>query len=52
MNFALVEQARGRILRKGIKKTPYIYFFITPGGVDSMVVKNLENKNFRYLKGK
>lgn len=49
MNFALVEQARGRILRKGIKHTPRIFFFLTPGGVDEMVVKNLLSKNFKSL---
>lgn len=49
MNFALVEQARGRILRKGIKHTPKIYFFLTPGGVDEMVVNNLLGKNFKHL---
>lgn len=49
MNFALVEQARGRILRKGIKHTPRIFFFLTPGGVDEMVVNNLLSKNFKSL---
>lgn len=49
MNFALVEQARGRILRKGIKHTPRIFFFLTPGGVDEMVVNNLLGKNFKSL---
>ena len=49
MNFALVEQARGRILRKGIKHTPRIFFFLTPGGVDEMIVNNLLGKNFKSL---
>lgn len=49
MNFALVEQARGRILRKGIKHTPRIFFFLTPGGIDEMIVNNLLSKNFKSL---
>lgn len=52
MNFALVEQARGRILRKGIKHTPRIFFFLTPGGIDEMVVNNLLGKNFKHLNKK
>lgn len=49
MNLILVEQARGRILRKGIVETPRIFFFLTPGGVDKMIVDNLLSKNFKHL---
>lgn len=49
MNLILVNQARGRILRKGIKHVPRIFFFLTPGGVDDMIVKNLLDKKFKYL---
>lgn len=53
MNFATVEQACGRILRKGITHTPRFFFFSTETGVDKMIVDNLLSKNFkRFLEKK
>ena len=45
-NFASMVQARGRIIRKGIKETPHIYYLIAEG-VDELIYKNLKSKNFK-----
>lgn len=49
MNFARVEQASGRILRKGITKTPNIIYCLIEGGIDEMLIKNLKLKKFKRI---
>ena len=44
-----VIQAIGRILRKGIKFKPKLFYFLMDTGIDEMILKNLQSKNFKKL---